>query len=299
MNLALGTAQLGLDYGIANKSGKPPKEEALAILRYAHSMGVDYLDTAPEYGDSERIIGIFLKQHRHLKDKLPNIITKLPKLSPLTTVESIIRKKVETSLNNLEIDKLHVYLLHHPGDIESYHSSVLTTLLQLKKEGLIQKIGVSVYTPDDVKKVLEIDYFEAIQVPLNVLDHRLLSSGLLDKLANSNITVFARSVYLQGLILQKPENVPISAAVEPLKLLNQLCSSINISPEELSMRFVKGLPDVHRVIVGCETMEQLEKNIQLCQLPSLDTQIIEKIRSYFDTVPEEVIDPRKWIGKEV
>ncbi|MBD1381922.1 aldo/keto reductase [Metabacillus arenae] len=301
--LIMGTAQLGQKYGIANKTGKPNKKDALDMIHYAVSKGIASFDTAPEYGESESLLGEFISSQEALKRKIPRIITKIPSVhfnnNPAPNdILTYVKHMVTTSLNKLNIHAIDVCLLHNPGDMTSYNGKAVESLVNLKNEGLIKKIGVSIYHPDEVKQVISLDSFDVVQIPMNILDHRLINSGLLMELANHEMDIYARSVYLQGLLFLDPEDVPqnlIKTAKEPLEKLKKLSVETRLSPSELSMLFVRDMPEVNNILIGCETKKQVESNLKLMAIPKLSDDIVKQIRFLFKDVSEELVNPKMWI----
>ncbi|WP_243297587.1 aldo/keto reductase [Bacillus litorisediminis] len=299
--LILGTAQLGSMYGIGNKTGKPTKQQALEIIRFAFARGIKTLDTAPGYGDSESIIGEFLNEQRKIQQNLPAIITKIPSVNLSSSYSSecidiLIEKSIHTSLNQLNIETIDVCLLHHPKDMISYKGQVVSSVLRLKNEGVIKKIGVSVYTPEEVKMAVSLGCFDVIQVPINIMDHRLLHSGLLHDLYKSKIDIYARSIYLQGLLFLDPDDLPpyLQCAKKPLENLRELSSQTGLSVSELSMLFVRDIPEIKKMVIGCETKSQLKRNLQIMTLPKLTDDIIKQIHLLFEDMPEKVVNPTQW-----
>jgi len=301
--MTLGTAQLGLNYGIANVTGKPATESSFEILEAAVRGGITCIDTAPVYGDSEEVIGSFLT-HRSCPADC-TVVTKLPALdlthdTTFAGVHDAIRKRVTGSIQKLHIKKLPIYLLHSASDLDSYGGKVIDSLLQLKEEGMIGVLGVSVYTPEEVKRALEIDALEAIQIPLNIFDHRLIRCGLLDRLGEMKRIVFARSIFLQGLLFLSESRLPsgLKPAMRPLAQLKELCSEHDRSIAEVALAFVRDLPGVTSVIAGAETPGQVLENIELMRCPRLAPRLYTQIMTCFAELPVEIINPGLWKPKD-
>ena len=294
----LGTTQLGKHYGIANKSGKPKLLDANKILDVAIKQKINTFDTSPVYGNSEKILGDFFKK---IPDFAPNIITKIPKIELDESVSSDkifnqIKKSIDCSKNNLKVDFIPICLLHDPSDMLSFNGNVVESLIKLKNEGHIGKIGVSVYTPDDVKKFLKIKNFEVIQLPLNIFDLRLLKNGLLRKLFEEKKMIFARSVFLQGLFFLHPDKLPkkISMAQKPLQELHKISAEVGISVSSLAMGFVRSFEEITSMVIGVDSVEQLKNNIDLMDAPILSDQIKHRVFNISDNMPEKIINPALW-----
>jgi aryl-alcohol dehydrogenase-like predicted oxidoreductase len=298
--LTLGTAQLGLNYGVANKNGKPDRKRSLEILNIASSHGVNCFDTAPSYGDSEKIIGSFISSYTHFSEP-PIIVTKLGPINltgkgTFDSVYHLVREHITKSVAQLQLEKIPIYLLHRASDIDIYDGLIIRSLLRLKDEGLIEILGVSVYSPEEIEHALEISAIKAIQVPINIFDHRLLRRGLLDQLNHKNFIVFARSIFLQGLFFLDPDNLPprLELAKRPLRQLHQLSHSQGISIAEIALTFVRDLSGITSLVIGAETPNQVLEDIDLMESPPLSSKLRERIMSTFSDLSLELINPSLW-----
>lgn len=295
--IILGTAQLGLEYGIANAMGKPDFAQSIKMLTYAWNKGITSFDTAPAYGDSEKIIGSFA-----LNSAInPVIITKLP---PINTKQEIsfdsiynqVKKHVKKSLNNLKINKIPIYLLHNTSDRFIKNGLIFECLSQIKQEGLIEKYGISAYTPEEVTDSLKFKEIDVIQVPINIFDQRLIISNLLKTLKNRNYIVLARSIYLQGLFFLDPNNLPLNmkTAEIPLKKLRNLAKEYDIKISKMAFSFVRDLPGITSLVIGAENLEQIDENLKLLETKPLNPQLREKITEEFSALPDYLINPSLW-----
>lgn len=201
--LAIGTVQFGLDYGIANQSGQPPIAESGRILDVAKKSGIDVLDTAIAYGDSENILG------RLGVDDF-KIVTKLPAVPfGLDDIHSWVEEQVHASLTRLGLESVHGLLLHRSKDLlQQSGKDLIATLNEVKVKGLVEKIGVSIYDPEELEQVTQLIKIDIVQGPLNLIDRRLETSGWLNKLFQEGVDVHTRSVFLQGLLLMPRDKIP-------------------------------------------------------------------------------------------
>lgn len=201
--LAINTAQFGLNYGIANQTGKVRFAEAQAILSLAKDSGINTLDTATGYGDSEKVLG-------HIGMDTWKVVTKLPALpTDGTDVRDWVQKTVLESLDRLKIEKLYALLLHRPLQLmDKDDSRLLDSLTRMKTSKLVDKIGVSIYSPIEIDLLWDHFQPDIIQTPFNILDQRILTSGWLDKLSAFGVEIHARSVFLQGLLLMNSDTRP-------------------------------------------------------------------------------------------
>ena len=295
--LTLGTVQFGIPYGISNKNGKPNTKTVFEILEYALKNGINSFDTSPAYGRSEKILGSYLN-----KKKINTIImTKIPKIGIIdkklsfSEIYKIAKLSVVHSLKNLNVHKLPICLLHNPNDMFSHNGLVVDALIKMKKEGLISKIGVSTYSPNEVKYFLERKQFDAIQIPISLIDTRLIKNGLLSELETEKKIIFARSIYLQGLILLSKSSIPnhLKPISKYLDKLYRICSTTNLSILELAFLFVRDLKEISSILVGVESKKQLKKNIEMLYLSPLSDEIRDKILK-IGTPTENIIDPSKW-----
>ncbi|HCZ07415.1 MAG: hypothetical protein PWP37_1484 [Thermotogota bacterium] len=296
--ITLGTAQLGMKYGIANRSGRPSFDEAKKILHFAVENGVNSLDTAPVYGESEDVIGEFLESE-NLESQIL-ITTKLPSLTSrkveLSSVPQVVSVELERSLRRLKVDSVWNYLVHDYRDVENYGEVLVESLSEHRASGRVKHIGVSVYTPEEAEVVLTFPSFDTIQFPFNLFDHRFARSGVLEKLKKKGFTTFARSAFLQGLFFLNPEELPLalSKVHEHLINLRKMAVETGLSVEELALGYLKEQKSIDSVVIGVDTLEQLERNLTIFNRVSLSDQVIKKVEDLFSDIEEDIIDPRRW-----
>lgn len=299
--ITLGTAQLGMKYGIANVNQKPDFESSMKILNYSWENGINSFDTAPTYGNSEEIIGSFISSKIKKSNENLFVVSKLPAIKKKAnlTFDNLyiyIKKQILNSLNSLKLDKIPVYLLHHGPDIYLKNGLVINCLSQLKNEGFIDRFGISVYNPDEVETALKFKEFNVIQVPMNVFDHRLIKTRLLEKFKKKNYIVFVRSIYLQGLFFIPPKILPkyLKIAKEPLTKLHNLAKEYQVDIARLAFLFIRDLPGVTSLVVGAEKIEQIANNIKLLDEKFLPQEIIQRVFEEFSELPDKLINPSMW-----
>ncbi|MDD5529874.1 MAG: aldo/keto reductase [bacterium] len=259
--IALGTAQLGMNYGISNKRGKIPPKEVFEILTKAIDFEIDVLDTAYVYGTSEDAIGKFLLENKaNIK-----IITKLPSIGDEYSKEKIYNF-FRTSLNRLKQKNIFCYMVHDVADILNDKANFISkTFEDLKKEKLIEKIGVSVYDKKEIDFVLRNFEFDIIQLPFSIFDQRLLQDSTIKMLKEKGKEIYARSIFLQGVIFLEKENIPnqIKDIAVHIKKLEQLGHKIKLSKEEIALLFVYSNSYIDRVVIGIDNIMQLERNMDI------------------------------------
>lgn len=253
--LALGTVQFGLTYGVANNAGQVTSDEVSAILRRASRAGIDTLDTAVAYGDSERRLG-------GLGIRDWKIVTKLPRLPPsITNVQAWVRETVSGSLGRLGIERLYGLLLHRSQDLLGPRGSMVhDTMQELKDEGFVDKIGVSIYAPSELGPVSDRFALDLVQAPYNVFDRQIAASGWLSRLNAEGTEVHARSAFLQGLLLMPSADRPLTfARWEPLwNQWDAWLGAQGLTPLQGAIRFVLAEDRFGRVLVGVDNSAQLE-----------------------------------------
>ena len=192
-----------MPYGVANSVGKVAKDEVAKILEEGRSGGITWLDTAISYGSSEAVLG-------ELDVADFKVITKLPPFpSECNNHYGWVTAQVEGSIERLKVPKLEVLLLHDSKSLRGkFGSNFLDSLQAVKLSGKVRKIGISIYDPEDLGDGRFLEFVDIIQFPFNVFDRRMLSSEFLVELKKKNIELHARSIFLQGLLLMKPENRP-------------------------------------------------------------------------------------------
>lgn len=294
--LSLGTVQLGLSYGINNADGKPSQETANAILNAALDGGINTLDTAGAYGDSEVVIGNWLKTVDPAKR--PFIVTKAAGLdhSSLENLRKDLFGRVKTSKERLGVEQLDLLMLHHFDDYLCDKENVRKVMQELKDSGEVRFIGASAYSHHDYGEIAATG-FDATQIPINLFDWKQIENGGLKKLEDSGMMVFVRSVYLQGLVFQKPETLAprMEFARPTLEKFHYLCNKYDLAPATLALSYALSLPGVTSLVLGSEKAEQVRQNLQLMeQAVELSDAQMAEIRELFLDTPEQVLNPGLW-----
>ncbi|MCB2340757.1 aldo/keto reductase [Clostridium estertheticum] len=293
--LCLGTAQFGFNYGINNKTGQPSKQNVFEMLDYAIENGIEYLDTATAYGEAEEIIGEYIEK-RNLNKKI-NIISKL---KPNTINEisndnrNIIRDQIKGSLKRLNVDVLDGYLLHTPTNF--YNESTIEELLQCKKDGLVKNIGVSIYEVEHALDVVSCQKIDYIQIPYSVFDQRLNNTNFFEIAKKNNIEVFARSAFIQGLILMDNNAIPhnLEIAKKYLETFDEIVKCYNISRGEAAMLFSYNNSNIDYLVFGVDNLEQLKQNIDLINAKINFKECMNQLLANFKNVEKNIIIPSLW-----
>lgn len=288
--LMLGTVQFGLNYGIANTDGKPSYEAVCEIIKTAYDGGVNCLDTAAGYGDSEEVLGRALTELQ-LRDKMM-VISKIPPVPQdnptVAEVEKHITANVENSLRRLRLERLAVCLFHRENDIR-----YIDSLRQLEQKGLIGGAGVSLDTDTFCREVFaaKIKY---VQLPYNVMDKRF--DAFLPEARMQKIAVFSRSVYLKGLMLI-PEEKVIAALQEVIPVrrrVEKLAMAAGMKMSELCMRFVLSNSAVTSVLTGVDNVSQMRENLELFAQGPLPEELYRRVQATVPELIEKIIRPCFW-----
>tara|TARA_Y100000590_G_C15732063_1_gene1017372 strand:- start:2047 stop:2928 length:882 start_codon:yes stop_codon:yes gene_type:complete len=281
--LIIGTAQFGMPYGIANNKGQVDEIGVEKILNFAYKEGINTIDTAMGYGNSEETIGHYLKEYVYQRW---SIITKI----------SGSKYKLYEKLSH-SIDKLgktpYAVLAHSTDDY--LKPTFLDELYKIKDSLQIKQIGVSVYTKKHIDLILSSTIPDIIQCPLNILDTRLYRYGILDKLKEKNIRIHIRSVFLQGLFYL-PDKIlqnNFSDVFPTIKQLRTIAQNAGLTLAELSLLWVCSLDQVDRVIIGVDTVDQLITHINTLT-KIINYNVFEEALS-INYENEKVLNPSLWI----
>ena len=285
--MTLGTVQLGMNYGIANNDGKPDEAKSFAILRSALENGVNSLDTARAYGDSEHVIGRFLKTW---EGEIPFITTKIHKLKGETEkeLEAFAVESLETSLENLGVSSVDAVMLHAAGDIFTHGKTAVDILERLVKRGYTKKVGVSVYNTEEIDEMLKYDALTVTQVPMSIFDQRLIASGAIDRLKAREATVFVRSVFLQGLFFLDPDKIEdpilLEHAAPKIRMLRKIAEAEGITVAQLAIAFMRDCAGVSSLVLGADTPDQVKSNIAYFDAPTLGENVMAQLKAEFSNV---------------
>ncbi|UYO93981.1 aldo/keto reductase [Pollutimonas sp. M17] len=283
--LALGTVQFGLEYGIANKSGRVLPGSAAAILSEAAAHGIDILDTAISYGDSERVLGAVGVVDWKVVSKMPAVPDEC------TDIANWVRDQIKGSLTRLRVSRLYGLLLHRPDQLLGPHGrSLLNALEDIKNQGLAQKIGVSIYAPEDLALLSDVMQLDLVQAPLNILDRRLVDSGWARRLKQQGTELHIRSVFLQGLLLMHTSHRPAEfSRWQPLwSVWDKWLNHTGQTPLQACLRYGLSIDDVDRVVVGVDSADQLREILVAAQ-GSLDS-----VPAWPEPLDADLINPARW-----
>ena len=280
MKIALGTVQFGLRYGAFNADGQVSESEAAAILDLAAEAGIDTLDTAQAYGESEQVLGRLKSSARF------NIISKCPPLSEPARAADILRRAVDQSCANLATDRLDGFLLHRAEDLTGPDAdSVWKALETLRDDGRVRKIGVSAYDVETVRKLCQRYSLDVAQIPANVLD-----PWYEDPRLPETLDLHVRSVFLQGFLLSAPERLsPFHAKWRGvLEDFRARAAKLALSPLQAALAPLLNSPKIDKLVLGVDSARQLREILAVAAMPEV------KSLGTFETTSPALLDPRLW-----
>jgi spore coat polysaccharide biosynthesis protein SpsF len=299
--IMLGTAQLGMKYGIANRAGCLSDSEAISILALALSSGVNRFDTARSYGKSESRIGSALS---HQREADTFVVTKLLPLAELADDASMpdiarfIEASVFRSCHELRRRRLDVVMFHRCADMVRWNGAATNHLELLADEGVVGEIGVSVYQPEEAIRCIADMRVKHLQIPFNLLDKRWASvpfTAALDR--RPDLRVHVRSVFLQGLLTSDATVWPAWASCGRTitDRIAGLCTKLGRhGPSDLCMAYVRAFPWVTTLVLGVERRDQLEELLQNAQRRPLSLDEVKEVQATFPDVPDRLLNPAQW-----
>jgi spore coat polysaccharide biosynthesis protein SpsF len=295
--LMLGTAQFGGKYGIANRSGCPSDDEARAILNTAHAAGIRYVDTARAYGDAEerlgRLLGKGVGQWGVVSKLAP--LGHFMELTEIADPAAAAERSIADSCAALGIDRIDILMVHRAEDLR--RPGVLKALQSLVRKGLIGALGASVYDPHEALRCASIPAIGHLQLPFNLLDSRWPESEVQAAFAGRpDLTIHARSVFLQGLLLNPPSVWP-AWATEALaigSLLDLAAARFEYGRAELCLRYVGGMSWIHTMVVGVDSAEHLRALTRVPLDEPLDGRVVDLIRTAARLASPRLLNPSLW-----
>lgn len=272
--LVLGTVQFGLQYGV-NSAGRPSEETVKDILAEAAKGGIATLDTSSAYGNSEEILGECITTDEDFK-----IVSKYPK------GEIPVGEMFNSSLKRLKVNQLYGYLLHH-FEVYKNNPKVWDEFIALKESGKVQKIGFSLYSPEELEFILKNQSpFDLIQVPFNIFDKKFLP--YMQELHENGVEIHVRSTFLQGLFFKDRNTLP--EKLKPMKKyllqLDEFSKLSGLSISEIALNYNLQNPYIDGVLIGVDNVSQLQMNLASIKNTHIDVNIEVK--------EKELLNPVNW-----
>jgi len=292
--LVLGTAQLGMRYGISNRTGKPDLDTAESIVKTAWDSGIREFDTAQVYGDSEQVLGTVLHS-LGIRNEV-RVISKLhPDIDHLN--HDAMSQALEETLSTVGISNLYGMMLHREESLDLWNSGLGEILAGFARSGQVNQVGVSVYSPARAIQALETDGITIVQVPANIFDRRFEKAGVFDLAEKKEKTVYVRSIFLQGLFFLPPDSLPehLKAAASPLATLAALSREVGLDIPEICIGYIKNRFPHAQLVFGSESPSQVRKNLD-CWNRAWPEGFTQRIQREFEGVNEMILDPNTWMN---
>lgn len=287
MELCIGTVQFGMQYGA--RKAQVSKQDAVCILKDAAERNICYLDTAPGYGEAEKLLGDIL-----CSEKLDfKVITKY--FNADQEMHKNLHISIEKSLFNLKKNSLDACLFHRAEYLSD--TALKQDLAEVKREGLVEHIGVSIYTPQEAFAAIESEDMDYVQVPYNILDTRLKEAGFFEKAERAGKKIFVRSIFLQGVFMLPQNLLPVSIREKVwtnIRKVQEECRRLQVPIECFLIAFIKQTAGIHGVLLGVENYRQYQNNVASYFDDRLSTYDFERFQKSLDTLSEEVLNPALW-----
>ena len=280
----IGAAQLGQNYGIANTSNLNSKHLTKSFIEEAIALNLNSFDTAASYGNSESLIGDGIKNlNKNIK-----IYTKIPKLKSKNILEA--KKAFGQSLKRLKLSNIEGLLIHNPSDWQIRGMKEFS--IHLRKAKIVNKFGLSIY---EKKQIPDDRLINLIQVPGNIFNQELISSNELTSFNNQGGTVVIRSIFVQGLLFLKNEELPknLSPLLEPIKKFRDLADISNVSIESLAIKTVQSICPFGKLVLGCDNVKQL-RALSKAAAQKINNNILKKAIDLGQKYSSNLWDPRNW-----
>jgi aryl-alcohol dehydrogenase-like predicted oxidoreductase len=297
--LALGTAQLGVDYGVANRGGRPPGDEVDRILGTALDLGIEYVDTAAAYGDAEVAIGRFLRAARP-SDRL-RVGTKTPRFASglsATALARALAESIDRSRVRLGRDVIDDLLIHAAENLREYGQALVDLLVDHQAAGRVGRIGISIYDADDVRLAMAYPPLAVTQFPFSVFHRELAEQGLADDLRRAGHETFARSALQQGLLTLDPAQgeAAVRGSGTWLARFRDVCAQHDVEPLAAALAYAVSESRADFVVVGVDSSDQLRRLSRLLAI-DLPAHFADEVATRLLDVPPPVRDPRLWAGR--
>ncbi|MGH2667335.1 aldo/keto reductase [Flavobacterium sp.] len=282
MKITLGTVQFGINYGISNTHGVPSDAELKDIFLVASATGITYLDTAQAYGNAEERLGLFSENRFKIITKFPTVTTK-----------EALENALSQSLLRLKNDTVYGYLAHN-ADVLIQNPFLWETLQKAKSENKIEKIGFSLYSPEQLEQLLELNCIpDLVQLPYSILDRKFESK--LSVLKELGTEIHVRSVFLQGLYFMNPNQLPekLQPLQSALTEFQEICRENKVSVGEVALNYAVSNPNIDQIVMGVETAGQLKENIQLVSNWKSNPDLFSKIEA-IEIKDKSLLNPVNW-----
>lgn len=283
--IIIGTAQFGLDYGIANSLGKMKTGEIKKIIKYARTNNIKDIDTAHAYGDSEKRLG-------NVGIKNFNVIVKLPATNPTYPYEQWVKKSINSSFKKLKISKADTVLVHNAKFLldPKMGKKIYEELKRFKNKNIINNIGVSIYSISDLKNIIKKFSMDVVLISLNIFDQRILDKKIIKTLKRRNVKIYTRSTFLQGLLLIPKNRIPIkfNRWKKKFDMWFKELEKNKVSSYDACLDFVLKNKDVDKTLIGIDNFKQFKQIFK--DKPKINI----NYKKFNSNKINKLINPAKW-----
>jgi len=290
LKIVLGTVQFGMAYGVNNPHGKPSMNEVESILDYAYKAGVEIVDTAEAYGDAHERIGAY---HNGSENRL-EVITKLNFSDEDKNADVTVTERINNMLDQLLVDSLYSVMFHSFADLTEYYHRCDREFKVLLDSGKVKKIGVSLYTNNELEQALTHDLISLVQLPFNLLDNINLRGKALEMAKQKDVEVHTRSAFLQGLFFKDVAELgnSLSSLIDPLNRIKGLAENYGLSIGQLALAYVIAQEQIDKVLIGVDNLAQLKQDLHYADT-LLPADVMEEI-SNVEVVDPRLLNPNNW-----
>lgn len=289
--VAFGGVEIGIPYGIGveNAADMISEAQAIDLLNASFDSGINFYDTARQYGQSESIIGKAFRDKREqviIATKCKHFFDEDGQIPAYFQLKGIIETSLKESLGALRTDYVDLFMLHQ-GTMELLENEDIQQIFSdLKKTGVIRATGVSTYTPEETRKSIETGVWDVIQLPFNIVDQR--QAALFPLAFQAGVGIVVRSVLMKGLLSGRGKNLhPALSEVENhIKHCNALAEQSRMELSTLATKFALSFPEVSSILVGLDRMEYLYKCLEACNGGLLDKEIMARAKQLAYDDPE-------------
>lgn len=282
--IAIGTAQFGMDYGFFSRRNIISKKELFKILSLASEKKIFFLDTAKKYGKSEEILGSFPLEKF-------NVTTKIDLPIDTIDIKSWVDSELNDSIAKMNIKALYGVYFHDPNTLlKKEGNEIYKRVKELKDKGLIKKIGVSIYSPSILDEIFDSKEIDLVQSPLNIFDERIITSGWARKLKNMNVELHIRSIFLQGILLEKKNKLPkyFNKWEDNFEKWNNFLCENGLSALNACLAHAMSFEEIDKIIIGIEKYKHIKEILESIEKTPLKTKI------NLSCEDKNLIDPRNW-----
>ena len=283
--IIIGTAQFGLNYGIANSKGKMKTNEIKKIIKYARTNNIKNIDTAHAYGDSEQRLG-------NVGIKNFNVIVKLPATNPTQPYDQWVKKSIHSSFKKLKINKADTVLVHNAKFLldTKMGKKIYEELKKFKNKNIINNIGVSIYSISDLKNIIKKFPMDVVLISLNIFDQRILNKKIINTLKRKNIKIYTRSTFLQGLLLMSKNKIPtkFNRWKKKFDIWFRELENKKVSAYDACLDFALKNKDVDKTLIGIDDFKQFKEIFK--DKPKINI----NYKKFNSNKINKLINPAKW-----